>query len=420
MMRLLRWEAKTTRPNLYWRSAVVFLICCLPVCAQDEGQAPEEITEEDPSDSDDSIEFRISYYDNDDSGDGNPFLDESETVIEPALVLELAVTEDVTLTASLQYDQVSAASIERLQKYPEQSGASKDNYIGGDVGVSVQVTEDLRLGARVGGSNEYDYSSLNFGIDASMDFNQKNTTLSLSGNLFLDQVRVIRWNGAETLDYNGQPQGDEDRTTYTGTLGLYQVLTPTVHMTAGYTFTHQNGFLETAFNSIVMEDPSDPPNLLLDNLARGVEATEELPYSRQRHALYGRVRKYFETGTSVEVGGRLYTDSWGITSEALELRLYQWVVDETFEVRVRYRYYTQSAADDFEDHFFVPPSQRALFQATAERTQDSDLGDFDSNTVGVRLRWFVSDVILDLGVDYVLRSDGIDQLLVSFGVKVEF
>lgn len=361
-----------------------------------------------------SFEARLGYYHNDDSDRSNPFLDETETVIEPVVIFSYDVTDALSVDAALSYDHVSSASIDRLSRYPEQSGASGDYYYGGDLGLRLRPTDDLRFGVTGGLSAEYDYRSLRAGGTAAVDLFEKNTTLSLGLNTFFDTVDIIRFDGSEA-------EGEDDRTTVSLTLGWYQVLSSTVHLDVGYTFTHQSGFLETAFNSVVLEDPSDPMNPLLENGARGVEVAEELPDTRLRHALFYEVRKYFDTGTALGLGGRSYADSWGILSQAVELRVYQWLIQDVLRVRARYRFYIQDGADDFQRHFRVPPGARAAFVATQDRTQDSDLGPFDSHTMGLKLDWHVGGGHhLDLSFDYVLRSDGLDQVLVGFGWRWEF
>ena len=136
------------------------------------------------------------------------------------------------------------------------------------------------------------------------------------------------------------------------------------------------------------------------------------------------VRKSFsEIGTAVGVGSRLYMDSWGIASASLELKLYQWLIDDVLRARLRYRFYTQSAADDYEERFYVPLNQRSNnpLRPRRERTQDSDLSAFSSHTIGLKFVVLLSDrIALDVGGDYVLRSDGIDQLLFSLGLRWEF
>jgi len=74
-----------------------------------------------------SVTLQLGYYDRDDSqGSGNPFLDESLTVIEPVVLFTYNVSEDTTWFGKASYDWVSSASIERLSNFPTQSGASGD------------------------------------------------------------------------------------------------------------------------------------------------------------------------------------------------------------------------------------------------------------------------------------------------------
>ena len=80
------------------------------------------------------VGFRIGVYHNDDDVEGNPFLDEELTVIEPILIFDYNVTDDTAFWGKLSYDYVSSASIDRLSRFRRQSGASGDYYFGLDVG----------------------------------------------------------------------------------------------------------------------------------------------------------------------------------------------------------------------------------------------------------------------------------------------
>lgn len=157
-------------------------------------------------------------------------------------------------------------------------------------------------------------------------------------------------------------------------------------------------------------------------MARGVEVTEELPDTRLRQALFGEVRKMFpSTGSAVSLWLRGYTDDWGIHSGTVELRFYQWLVDDVLRLRARYRFYLQTAADAYDDHFYVPPAQRAQFVLREERTQDSDLADFTSHMLGLQFTWHVHPRhAITVGGDYVLRSDGIDQILGVINYRWDF
>ena len=110
-----------------------------------------------------TISYRLSFFDVGDSGSGNPFIDESLTVIEPVIVFDHQLNEKTGITTTLSYDLVSSASIERLNKYSGQSGASGDNYIGVDVGVRYAYSPKTDLSAHASFSTEYDYDSIGFG-----------------------------------------------------------------------------------------------------------------------------------------------------------------------------------------------------------------------------------------------------------------
>ena len=374
-----------------------------------------------------AVELRVGYYDNDDGGsDGNPFLDESLTDIEPVVVIEYQATDRLRLTLTGSYDSVSSASIDRLSNYSNQSGASGDNYFSGDLAARYELSEDVRVGGHLGASLEYDYRSLGFGANIEVDLAEKNATLSLGFNAYLDQVDVIRFNGEED-------EGTEARTSLTLNLGYYQILSPTIHLDLGASFTYQTGFLETAYNGVILEDPNNPlsgsedPDRFLDltRLPPGVAVeAEDLPDTRIRSAIFGEIRKSFvDSGTALGFRARLYTDTWGIFGVTGEVKLYQWLVKDLLRARLRYRFYAQSAADDYSERFFVPQSQRSSdpLKPNQERTQDSDLSDFTSHTLGLKLVFTPSEHwTFDLGGDYVLRSDGIDQILLSFGVRWEF
>ena len=232
----------------------------------------------------------------------------------------------------------------------------------------------------------------------------QDATVGLSVNGFFDDPRLIRFDGVE--------DGSDSRTSISTTASWTQVLSPTLRGSFGLTVTFQDGFLSTPYNAVVIEDATDPPNPNLDNNARGTETAEVLPDTRVRTALFGRVRGFVSEGRAWELGGRIYSDDWGITSFAFEPRWYQTLSPGKLDGMIRYRFYTQTAADDYSEHFF----------ATEEfMTQDSDLADLDSHTLGGRLIWHTDGGdSISVGLDTVLRSDGLDQILASFAWEHPF
>lgn len=362
--------------------ATLMLIAGVTMCAENQKGA---------------IEFGLAYYDNPDGSggtDGNPFLDEALTVVEPVLLFDYALSDVHTLHGKFSYDYVSGASIDRLSNFRAQSGASGDYYIGADVGVTKQVSDTRTRDLHGHISTEYDYISFGFGTTLGNELPARNASYSLDFDGFYDVVDVIR--------YNGEEEGSDTRITLSSSLRWYQIMTPVLQAEIGGSATYQSGFLETPFNAVVIEDTAEPNPNLVGN-APGREVTEELDDTRIRLAAFGRLRRWMTARQAAEIGGRLYADTWGITGLALEPHWYVWLQPDTLRLRLRYRFYTQTAADDYAERFTTEPAQR---------TQDSDLADFNAHSVGGMLTWYHDgERRIELGSDYVLRSDDLNQVL---------
>jgi len=344
----------------------------------------------------------FGLYDKTDSGNGNPFLDEELSVLEAIVVYDYNVTDDFGYALTFSYDNVSSASIDRLSNFPNQSGASGDFYFGLDFATRHKSTEQVTWGSHIGASAEYDYQSIGLGGSVAMEADDRNSSLTLSLDAFLDQVDIIRFDGSDA-------EGSDDRTSIAGTASWYRLMSPTMHGEFGVTLSTQSGFLETPFNSVIIEDGVSVPPFPFANGALGFEVPENHPDSRLRTALFGRVRQLHDDDTAFELGGRIYNDDWGIQAFSIEPRWYEDLVEDEVRLRFRYRYYTQSEADFYGEHF-LPGSE------FGELTQDSDLADFDSHTIGAKLSLLdAGKRSFDVSLDYVSRSDGLDHLLGLFG-----
>jgi hypothetical protein len=356
------------------------------------------------------LSTQLGFYHHDDDLAGNPFLDETLTVIEPIVMWDSNVSKDFGYSLTLSYDNVSSASIDRLHEFPEQSGASGDYYFGLDYASRHRLDEGEWVGWLLGASVEYDYTSFHFGANYSDESDDRNAVNSFSLTGYYDTIDIIRFNGE-------QSEGSDERLSVAGTYSLYQVLNPTWNSDLTATLSLQSGFLETAYNAVVLEDPSFPANPFLDNMAQGVEFTEELPDTRVRGAVQYTARHYLGPGQAVELGARVYGDDWGIYSVAVEPRYYVPLVPDRLSLRLRYRYYTQTEADDFQSHF-LGTTENDLPEF---RTQDSELASFDSHGLGVRFdltplgrhKWY-------LDLNYILRSDDLDGYFGAFGYSVDF
>ncbi|MEZ6020666.1 MAG: DUF3570 domain-containing protein [Planctomycetota bacterium] len=355
---------------------------------------------------------RLGFYDKDDPGEGNPFVDESVTVIEPVLIYDFQATEDFGYHIQLSYDHVSSASIERLSKiqpftapYTDaQSGASGDNYVGLDASFRHKLAPDLNANWHAGFSFEYDYFSVGLGGGLSKTLEPADAVVSANLNAYFDQLKLIRWSGVD--------EGTDNRTSIAATLSWYQVVNPSTHGELGLTVSAQSGFLESPINSVVQTDPSYAANPNLVGNVQGVEFDEQLPDNRLRTALYGTVRHALNDVSAIELGARIYNDDWGISAFDVTPK-YIRQFDNGMLWDVRMRYYDQSAADAYQ------ASYTGTGPLPDERTQDSELAKFDSTLFGTHLRWG-KQATWDFGVDFLSRSDGLDHLFFSIGWKEGF
>ena len=350
-----------------------------------------------------SITIRLGTYARDDASDGskgNPFLDEDLAVVQPAIVFDYRLADDWLLTTDFAIDRVSSASVERFGSRGNQSGASGDVYIGLDFGLQWQSTPDRIWNYTLGYSGEYDYKSIGLGAGVSQDISGGQTQISLNVSGYFDQLDVIRATGLD--------DGSDNRSSFSLTAKAYHILNPQAHAEFGLSITTQSGFLSTPYNSVFFREPGAREDEWTDwGLANAVAGDELLPDSRLRNSLFGRLRWSLKEDLAVELGGRIYSDDWGVQGLSLEPRLYLELGDAQV-LRLRYRWYDQTAADYFSD---------LVFSDTAEfMTQDSDLGDWVSHTVGVGFEsgdWHAA-------LDYVTRSDDLNHLLFSVAKTWKF
>lgn len=352
---------------------------------------------------------RFGWYEQPDEDEkGNPFLDEDLRVIETVFIADYNVNDRLKVHGLFSIDIVTSASIGRLDDYPEQTGASGDYYFGLDLGGSYELALDRRVGGFFAMSFERDYWSAGFGGSVSADFNAANTTVDLAGNYFGDTIEIIRFDG-------DQNEGTDDRHTVTLTGTVRQLLDPKSFGELGGTYTYQTGFLETAYNGVVIREEGTRPPFAFDNDADGFEIEEALPNSRHRGAVFGRVRRLLIDGTAVQLGGSYGIDDWDVRGYSVEPLLFQQLVPEVLNLRLRYRYYDQTKSEHY-DITLDAEDDRPRY-----RTQDTDYSAYDAHTIGARFEWRRDENwLVDIGVDYTLRSDDLDFVFGSIGVRRAF
>ncbi len=392
-------------------SLLMLLLLVMPSAAEDETSSPgaESLAEAVFTGTGEagtgSVGLRVGYYDQPDSGDGNPFLDEKLSVLETVFIADYNVNDRLSTYGMFSMDIVTSASIGRLDDYPEQTGASGDFYFGLDGGVNYELAEDRRVGGFLATSFERDYWSVGFGGNMAVDLFQANTNIDFAANYFYDTIDVIRFNGDED-------ESPDDRHTFTSTLTLRQLLDRRSFGELGGTFTHQAGFLETSYNGVVILEPGTEPPFPFDNDAEGFEIEEALPNTRNRGAVFARVRRLVFDSTALQVGGSYGFGSWDVRGYSIEPVVYQQLVKDALKLRLRYRYYDQTESEHYDLTLDAgDPRPRHL-------TQDTDFSDYHAHTIGAKFEWQVdADWLFDVGVDYTIRSDDMDFVFGSIGIR---
>jgi len=342
------------------------------------------------------VDFLLSYYDQD--GDHSAVTGGTGTeelqVFSPVIVLGWRVNDNWTISADLGIDQISSASIGNIQSGV--SGASipaSDTRTFGTVKAARNFGNHI-VGMQIGAANEFDYGSMSFGLDYSINLLKGNTTLSGSFRHYDDTV--------DLYDIDGINQGEADRTTTDGFVTWSQVLGRRTVGSAELFFSAQSGFLSTPFHEVI--------------LMNGDRTTERLPDQRDRFAIGLRLNHSFSPSIVQRVSYRYYDDNWGIAAHSIELETHfrlsgpreMWV----FPIL---RYHTQTGADYFGETGTFTGNEDFL-------TSDWDLAEIATTKIGVG--WTVlalpgEEWMLDLnrfevrGTFYD-RDDGLQGFTTSF------
>ena len=179
-------------------------------------------------------------------------------------------------------------------------------------------------------SSEPDYKSLYAGAGVEMDLAQKNAMLGVAGGYSHDDINNSGLQGPFT-------------TLITGTLNTYSLFTTAKQIVGRnalvaleYDLASLHGFQQNVYRTVITNDGLVP---------------ELHPSERLRQAVAISARYYVPESQTTLIGSyRYYHDDWQVDAHTPELRVVQQAgLDVDFGLR--YRYYTQSKAYFFEDHY---------------------------------------------------------------------
>ncbi|PHR57778.1 MAG: hypothetical protein COA47_11420 [Robiginitomaculum sp.] len=211
-----------------------------------------------------------------------------------------------------------------------------------------------------GGSFETDYTAIYGNIGFSKDMNQKNTTITVSGNFEFDTSKPSIGNPTSFDVMSGDlKNGNRDKTTVGGLIGITQTMNRRWLAQLNYTVTKSDGYQTDPYRIIsVVDHITGGPNQYL---------YESRPESRTRQSIYfGNKISIGDMVTNISVRG--YHDNWGIDS--LTLKASQHIpLGRSLYIEPGIRYYTQSGADFFR--YFLQDNEALPQFASADSRLDS-------------------------------------------------
>ncbi|KAA3622756.1 MAG: DUF3570 domain-containing protein [Flavobacterium sp.] len=394
------------------------------------------------------VDFLMSYYTQDGSnaavsgGIGT----EELTDLTPTIVVSIPLNDDDVLTVDLGISAYTSASSSNVNPFDANgpadpfvasSGASSGDVWGNLTGSYSHSSDDRDdiWSLKVSVSTEYDYFSVGAGGSYSKLFNEKNTELSISANVYIDS-----WSLIYPIEFRGSSGGDDEddfninnytitgnpnynpsfvpldskgRNSYSVGFGFSQILSERMQGSLALDLVQQEGQLSTPFQRVYFSDVADS---FIENFHLA-DDIERLPDTRFKVAIGGRLNYYINEIFVLRTYYRYYFDDWGINSHTASIEIPVKLSDK-FTVYPSYRYYNQTAAD-----YFAPYNQH--LSTSQFYTSDYDLSEYTANQYGFGITytdiftkfriWKLGLKSIDLKFDQYERDSGLKYSLISGG-----
>ena len=269
-------------------------------------------------------------------------------VTEPVAWFKTPVGEKWEIGGSATIDMVSGASpiiVSNINGKPQQiyTGASiTDRRRAADVSATRKygALSENTIGASYATSNEEDYDSEAFGLNATFDFNERNTTLALGLGSRRDRVMSTT-----------EPTLNQPRNAKEYLLGVTQLIDRRTLVQSNLTITRLSGYLDDPYKRTFSR--------YRDGLTPSVVLARDLrPDSRSQVAWLTRGKRALtEAGAVVSAEYRFYRDDWGIRSHTLAGSWLQ-TINDTLQFEAGLRYYSQTAANFYRAEITQRPVPR--------------------------------------------------------------
>ncbi len=378
------------------------------------------------------IDFISSYYiqDGDNASVTGGIGNEHLTDFASSIIVSLPLNADDVLTVDAGFSAYSSASSSNTDPF---DGSSGPNVTGSpwvassgasqsDIWTTITADyahssddRNFTWNANASVASEYDYFSLGFGGGILKQFNEKNTSLGVSANVYLDTWSPIYpielrsysavngnlnqgfFNGKTIVDQNGNASADwspingfegindKSRNSYSATISFSQILSKNAQISFFFDVISQQGWLGNPLQRVYFADvdnyyvgnASSIPNYASSSntdVFQLADDIERLPDSRLKTPIGMRFNYYINQMFVLRTYYRYYFDDWGVTSHTASVEVPIKITDK-FTLYPSFRYYTQTAAD-----YFAPFDQN--LSTNPYYTSDYDLSEYTANQFG--------------------------------------
>jgi len=281
----------------------------------------------------------------------------------PSMLVRKSIGEHVSVAANYYIDMVSSASVD----VETSASPYTDERTQGSLSVDLLHGKSTYSFGYVN-SDESDYQAKTMFAGVSHDMFGDLTTISFSyKNGKNDVFRNVK---APDGSIGNDPAFQEEMESKSYSVGVSQIITKNMILTGQYEVITDEGWLNSPYRSVRFFIGTDQQG----------QQPEVYPQTRSSNATSFRAKYFLPYRAAVDVMYRFYTDTWGIVGHTGELG-YVHPLDAAwgggnwiFEGRVRY--YTQGAADFYQDIF--PRADFSNFMA-----RDKELATYSAITAGV-------------------------------------
>ncbi|MFO1476764.1 MAG: DUF3570 domain-containing protein [Verrucomicrobiota bacterium] len=259
-------------------------------------------------------------------------------------------------------------------------------------------------------SQEDDYQSLGIALNDAIDFNEKNTTVTIGASHSFDYV--LPNEGEYYYGTEGPLTQKLKKDSTEGLIGVTQLLGPNTVATADITVGYASGYLSDPYKRVLFDNVPYNPGPDPANPYPYTVWPERRPEEKLREVGFIGFQHYFDgVNGAMDLSYRFTHDSWDVFSSTVALQWNQ-KIGKYVILSPMFRYYIQSAAWFYATHFPGDPDNATTYPLPSAYSSDYRLSSMETFTGGITLSVRVQEH-LSLDLQYqryeMFGRDGVTQ-----------